>query len=322
MKRNAIVRIIIYSIIIALLSIVLLANLGHWLFVRKVSNGRKITVMEPITGSGFVSQSEQILDDGIMTGYLFDAATIDKLDIDWYAGNITISRQQVPEIQITEFCPAENHALLVLSESSNGTLKIKYDSKDTHLPSLTAKHGKDLIINVPLNWECQKLTVNAASADIEVNSLLIQEAELNTASSDCRFDDCHVGELEVNAASGNVVFNGTLKEFENDSASGSADLQLYNIPEKIEMDSVSGDLNLRLPSDCGFTIKKDALSMKLDCDFPIDNSVDRNVIVCGDGHCQISLSGLSGKVAIHNSGTPSCNWGEHHADSEHHSEHH
>jgi hypothetical protein len=40
-------------------------------------------------------------------------------------------------------------------------------------------------------------------------------------------------------------------------------------PAKLEIDSVSGDVSLRLPADSGFTLRFDSVSGCLQCDFSI-----------------------------------------------------
>ena len=62
------------------------------------------------------------------------------------------------------------------------------------------------------------------------------------------------------------------------------------------MDSMSGDLTLTLPEDAGFTVSLDAMSSDFSSDFP---TVKKNKsYVCGDGHCKIEVSAMSGDVAI------------------------
>ena len=62
------------------------------------------------------------------------------------------------------------------------------------------------------------------------------------------------------------------------------------------MDSMSGGLTLTLPEDAGFTVGLDAMSSDFSSDFP---TVKKNKsYVCGDGHCKIDMSAMSGDVSI------------------------
>lgn len=71
---------------------------------------------------------------------------------------------------------------------------------------------------------------------------------------------------------------------------------LENVPNLIKMDSMSGGLTLTLPEDAGFTVSLDAMSSDFSSDFP---TVKKNKsYVCGDGHCKIDVSAMSGDVSI------------------------
>lgn len=321
MKRNAIARIIIYSIIIALLSLLLMANLRFRLFSFRNKPEHKITIIETEPDSAMVTLEESFTDTSLLTSYVFNPDEINNLVIDWAAGNIFIERQDIANIQISEELLDGGDDFMVMSRADKTkTLTIQSDKEKGFSSSLfggTSLHKKNLTILVPLDWECRELEINTASAEISVQGLTAQEVEINCASSDSRFTDCAVRELEVNAASGNVIFGGTLKDFECDSASGSADLDLKNIPDSISMESVSGKLTLRLPSDSGFTVDNSSPAGKLDCEFPIDNQLEKKKIVCGDGHCKINMSAVSGHINILNSGSTAHDWGEHHTSSHH-----
>ena len=59
---------------------------------------------------------------------------------------------------------------------------------------------------------------------------------------------------------------------------------------------VSGDLDLTLPENSGFTLSLDALSGNFRSTFP--TTAQGNTYVCGDGSCRITVSALSGDVTI------------------------
>ena len=59
---------------------------------------------------------------------------------------------------------------------------------------------------------------------------------------------------------------------------------------------MSGNLELKLPEDCGFTMDGEILSGSLTTDFAVNH--DSKHMTHGDGHCQIKVSALSGDVHI------------------------
>ena len=102
--------------------------------------------------------------------------------------------------------------------------------------------------------------------------------------------------LELDTASGDVTFSGSLNGLDFEAASASFTGVLENVPDQVKMDSMSGDLTLTLPEGAGFTVSLDAMSSDFSSDFP---TVKKNKsYVCGDGHCKIDVDAMSGDVSI------------------------
>lgn len=151
-------------------------------------------------------------------------------------------------------------------------------------------------VRVPRDWLCQSLEISAAAAGIWVDGLPITNVVLNTASGDCAFTDCTVEKMQVNTASGDLDYSGVLKKLELNGTSADCNLRLSDAPAAIGMNTASGDLNLTLPDNCGFTLDRSSLSGEFQSDFATTTENDK--IVCGDGACQITFSSLSGNINI------------------------
>ena len=102
--------------------------------------------------------------------------------------------------------------------------------------------------------------------------------------------------MQVNTASGDLDYSGVLEKLELKGASADCNLRLSDAPAAIGMNTASGDLNLTLPDNCGFTLNRSSLSGAFQSDFATTTENDR--IVCGDGACQITFSSLSGNINI------------------------
>ena len=143
---------------------------------------------------------------------------------------------------------------------------------------------------------CDSLELDTASTDLTVRDMIIREMEIDSASGTAKFENCTVSSLDVDTASGDVTFSGSLNELDFEAASASFTGVLENVPDKVKMDSMSGDLALTLPEDAGFTVSLDAMSSDFSSDFP---TVKKNKsYVCGDGHCKIDVDAMSGDVSI------------------------
>lgn len=226
-----------------------------------------------------------------------DPAAIREIKIDWIAGSVTVEPGDGQEITFGESGTATGKYEMVWKQSGD-TLTIQY-SKDSNTPGFGLHIGdgsKDLSVTVPRNWICDSLELETASADLTVRDLTIRDMEIDSASGTAKFENCTVSSLDIDTASGDVTFTGSLNELDFEAASASFTGVLENVPDKVKMDSMSGDLTLTLPEDAGFTVSLDAMSSDFSSDFP---TVKKNKsYVCGDGHCEIDVNAMSGDVAI------------------------
>lgn len=274
MKTNAIIRIILFSLMILLLLGLLAAGLGIGIYMFDVGT----STQDYISGSGSVFADE-----------------INNLHIEWASGSVSIQTADVDTISFTETATGNNIPEMVYAEH-NGTLTIQFGKPALQI-GLFSFVEKDLTITVPTDWECKQLDIEAASADVSVNSLLANKAELDIASGDTKFIDCDLEQLEIDSASGDVQYIGYLTSLECDAASADVTAVLYNTPTSISMDSASGDMTLTLPADSGFTASVD--SMRGDFRSEFSTVFDGKTYLCGDGACRIELDCASGDIQLY-----------------------
>ena len=364
MKSNAIIRIVIWSVVILVLLVVLIAGLGSSLFTlfhgntdtvyhsTDVANSeppagqsdtpiaeRSISVVSqtsvytmPNTQSASVGalnvgdnvvidRSEEVgggswihitspvdgwvnaeclkLNDVKQAGSAgsADPAAIREIKIEWISGSVTVEPGDVQEITFLESGNGTDKYEMVWKQSGD-ELVIQY-SKDSSIAGFGLHFGdgsKDLTVTVPRGWVCNSLELDTASTDLTVRDMIIREMEIDSASGTAKFENCTVSSLDVDTASGDVTFSGSLNELDFEAASASFTGVLENVPDKVKMDSMSGDLTLTLPEGAGFTVSLDAMSSDFSSDFP---TVKKNKsYVCGDGHCKIDVDAMSGDVSI------------------------
>lgn len=185
MRANAIIRIVIYSLVILVLLGLLVAGLGLHLFAFDIDENTG-TVLA--TGSGSVA-----------------AADINRLEIDWAAGSVIIQTGDSDLITFSESGSfADNQAMIF--EYKNGTLYISYNNAIRigfdSIPS------KDLVITVPRDWSCRELELDGAALEIEINGLNIGELNIDGASSNIIINGA-VGSLDCNGAASEITMNCT-----------------------------------------------------------------------------------------------------------------
>ena len=283
MKNNAIVRIVIYSVaIVALLGILLSATATGLYFTTSVVQNE---VPAPTASPREINQ------------YDF-TAQIQNIEIDWVAGSIAIHKSDsLSNITVEEFSPAGSNYNMVVKQSGQN-LKIQYCEEPMKFSSfgIHSDVSKDLVIRVPKNWNCNNLEIDAAATDVNIQDLTIRELDFDGASGNLSLDNCNIEELDIDTASGDVEFTGILENLDFDAASAKFYGEFFENPRNLNMDSMSGDLELVLPEDAGFELNMDTVSGSFDTDFLVGKH--DKAYICGEGQCKIKVSAMSSDVSI------------------------
>lgn len=308
MKRNAIVRIVLFSIALMVLLTILGMALGfdQLNFIPTVTHEHSgENAIKPDPPAPQVGETQTTTQSGNLAS--FDASYIRNLEIEWAAGSITLLPQEnTTQITVTEAEVSTEKYRMVCNQSGS-TLKIDFCQEDHHFTGIHKDLTKDLTITVPMDWICQELDIDSASANVQVSNLTIGTVEFDGASGICTFTDCSVDEMDMDTASGDIRFTGNLQILECDAMSANCHLTVSNCPSRIEVSTMSGDLDLTLPENCGFTVAMEAMSSDFSSDFQTTTSNGHHIH--GDGSCRIQVDAMSGDVTIRKG-------------SAHHDEHH
>ena len=295
MKTNAIIRIILFSLVILVLASILVGGIALREYGYRLRLGTK-EVSPLSTDPSELHTVDRNHDSHSPAQHV--SGKIDELSIDWASGTITIRPGDTDEILYEETGDFDS-AYAMVAKVSGSKLTIQYCKDGSFLKggfSFGGSLHKDLTITVPKDWVCRELEINVASADLDIRELTMQEFDFDGASGKCTLTDCAVGELSLDTASGDVTFSGTLDTLDCDSASAKLQLELRNAPRSIDVDTASGSLTMTLPSDCGFTVSLDALSGRFSSEYATTTQNGHHIY--GDGGCKINVSSMSGNVTI------------------------
>lgn len=283
MKRNALIRIILWSLVIAILTSLMIGVGFGFSFNRSHRS------------EDFFSDANSTRHPSVQGHITPPASQIRELDIEWISGDIKICTGNTDRITVEENGATDDKYAMVIRQDED-SLEIRFSREEHNIIGLHNIPEKDLTITVPADWYCEALEIETASASVEIYDLKISNVEFSGASGTCEFDNCDVGLLDIGTASGDVRFVGSLNILDCDAASADVYAVLSNVPSRLELDTMSGDLDVTLPKDAGFTLSMDALSERLDTDF--ETSSKDGKLLCGDGACRIRIDALSGDVTI------------------------
>ena len=284
MKTNAIIRIVLFSLAILILGSILLGSVTYELFSF---GGHSVRI-----------DNEVVVTDGVQTKFTGNASNIDHLAIEWVAGTITIVPDSGSDQIIVRESVVDKEKYAMHITQSGNKLKIEFNDEDGFYIGIGSNEvdSKDLVISVPTDWVCDSLEIDAAVADVNVSGLTIRDVEFDGASGICTLTDCRIEKLDIDTASGDVNFTGTLDTLDFDAMSARFTGTFQNVPNRLDVDTMSGDLELYLPEDCGFTMNMETMSGDFSSDFA--TTLQNNSHRYGDGRCRISVNAMSGDVEI------------------------
>ena len=294
MKTNAIIRIIVWSLVLLILINILGGFLIRGFYLDNYS------IFSPKSGAHPTEETfapdVPLSNEEILS---IDPASIRELEIEWAAGDILIQTDDVEQITIQESDVDDEKHTMVYSINRQ-KLTVRYRKEPVRVgigASINAEISKDLYITVPNDWNCENLEIDAAAASVKMNNMTIREVDFDGASGTFTINNCNIRALDIDTASADVHFSGTLDTLDFDAASASFIAVLYNTPNRMDMDGMSGSLDLTLPEDCGYSVTMDGISSHFSTDFK-ETTFRNDAHIYGNGSCRIDVDGMSCDVII------------------------
>ena len=277
MKTNAIIRIVIFCLLIVLLLSILVVGIGFRRYAFHWNSGFSTAANAQQSSSGQVPASE-----------------IRNLNIEWVSGSVTVQPGDTDQIQFSESGNFSEDQQMVWYQSGD-TLTIQFGRTQAFF-GIHVNSDKDLVVTVPRGHVFQELEIDSVSARIDVSDQTAEEMDLENVSGTCFYQNCDTRKMTADTVSGNVTYTGRLEVLKCNTVSADCTLKAVNEPQSLTLDGVSGNLILELPADCGFTADMDSLSGTISSDF--ETTVSKHRHSHGEGNCQISASTTSGCIFI------------------------
>lgn len=279
MKTSAIIRIIIFSLVIVILASIMIAGMT-------------------LQGIRFHFGNDGIQGGTVSSEGSVPAGEIRSIAVEWVSGSITIQTADTDTITFSETGADSKEEIMVWKQSGD-ELKIQFQQPRVWFGfsfGLDADNSKDLVITVPEDWNARDLHIESVSADIRANGITAGSFDIENVSGYCDLAECIIDELDVETVSGRVDLMGSVRIASLEAVSADCTLTLSAGTKEIDLDSVSGDLTVYLPADQGFTASIDGLSGDISTDFPTTTSAGTHIH--GDGSCKIEAEGVSGNISI------------------------
>lgn len=278
MKARAIVRIVVFTALIAALSFVMVGGM--------------------VAGSIGFHFGDNGLREGIVSSEgQYPATGVLELDIRWSGGKVILKTGDTQMISFQETGAYSQEDTMIYQLSGN-KLTIQYRKPQVYFGMSFSPNAisKELVIVVPDDWQGSVIRISNVSAVVDVQDVICDRFQLENVSGRCWMTRCTIGQLEAETVSGSVEIDGTVEEVSLEAVSGECRLELSGGVRSVEMETVSGDMELYLPESKGFTAEIDTVSGDFASEFT--TSVSGDMHRYGDGACQISMESVSGDLSI------------------------
>ena len=205
------------------------------------------------------------------------ADKIDKIDVDYVAGDVDITAAVGSAVSVKETANRElEEDEMVHTWVDGTTLRIKYCASDCGMSIEDLK--KNLTLAVPKNMGIEEMKLDLAAGDLKADLGKIGKFKLDAAA----------GDLDVTAAE--------VKMFDVDAAAGNCAFDFAKVPVKTVIDAAAGDIKVKLPKKCDLTLKIDLAAGDLNYDLPFEKE-DKSYM-CGNGSNEMSIDCAAGDVNI------------------------
>lgn len=303
MKKSAVTRIVIWSVVAVLLGGILICALVF-------AEAPNTLIINP----GIYKYDNQNEYSVGKTDYV--SATVENIAVDWISGEVNIIPYDGDTVKIeeTSYDDIEEKYELRWRIKEN-TLYIK-PCKSTGAWNLANKiPAKYLYVYLPesLAADINKIEIETASASINITGVTATEMDAATASGDMWLEKCTATNLnienvsgyvnctglnaetvEAETVSGNLEFMGNLNELDAESVSGTVYLSATDAPDRADVSTVSGEIKFAVPDNDGFNIRLDSVSGKITSDFPL--TVNNGNRTYGNGIRNYDFETVSGNV--------------------------
>lgn len=287
MKRNAIARIIIWSLVAVLLTSLLVVGISSSpssFFTGDWSSG--------IIGVTYKNSALYNVGGGTVTDEFHS------IKVNWTNGKINIEAYDGEDTVISETEVAEKENKLRW-RVEDGVLKIQQMAAGMRF-GLKQTPKKTLTVKIPSNVAegLKAVTSDSVSAEVTITGISASDKiEIDTISGGANLKNIKTEKLDIDTVSGSIKAAGEFTELESDSVSGDVTVSSATPLKKLDCDSTSGNIRLTIPKNSGFTLKADTVSGDISCGLPTV-SESKNRRVCGDGSADFETDTVSGDLII------------------------
>lgn len=241
-------------------------------------------------------------------------STVSEIEVDWINGNIQVEYlESAAAVDFYEVAEGEEvtedttmHYLL-----DNGVLRIKYAKSGKFK---NGRLSKKLYINLPRSLTLSKLDIesvngniyidcNASKIDIDnVNGNIdlkgtATRVEVESVNGN-NIIECNASIVNVENVNGSVEVRGTANSIDIENVNGSITVACKESLMSLDVETVSGNVNLNIADTRGFRLEYETISGKMSSSFSGQLTMQGRVYVYLGGGAAIDVETVSGSLSL------------------------
>lgn len=258
---------------------------------RASGSSWQFPIFQQTAGDSASTSASASLDLPYHAEYTVPADGVTGLDLSWTSGDVTVQPWNGDSILLEEDSEVElteDYRLLYTVE--DGELKVRFDGQ----PSRNVTWRKVLIVWLPetLAQSLAELDAESVSAEVTVLDLTAAELDIETVSGGV-YARGSFPQADVSTTSGCASLSGTFGELDFSTVSGDMTLET-NKTFRLDAETTSGSVCLRLPEDMGLTLDFDSTSGEIRSEKDHPFAGKKGHLTLGDGTSSAEISTTSG----------------------------
>lgn len=263
------------------------------------------------TGINYVYSNSNLYNVGEAN---FNLTEVNKIVIDWVLGEVEIKGEQTQtKVVITEDLDANTEEKYQMHYYlDNGVLTIRFMAslqRTNHkflvkklIVTLPEDFSKDLDINVisanTLITNINSPTkIKSVSGSVTIKNIYSLSYDINAVSGKINITDTSITDLKLTNVSGDIAFLRVgVANVIVDSVSGKVDLDLLNQPIKCDIDTVSGNMIISLPSEASFKFTYHRVNGEINSEFSV--TIQNSLYIVSAGGDTYHFKTVSGSLNL------------------------
>ncbi len=224
-----------------------------------------------------------------------DPALVRSIDVDWLEGSVTVKSYDGELLQFSDNSSFPSEDNLLHAYLDGDTLKIRFCKSDSF--RISVPDAKDLEVLIPRTamGDIQEISIDTTSAAVFLNDVQAEELEIHTKSGGVTVDGT-ARQAAIETEAGDIALSGTFDAVETESRSGALTTICTACPQRFTGESSSGDFQITLPADSGFSLEYNLGRGELISDF--DGQESDGFYRVGDGSCNLSFETRKGNLHL------------------------